>query len=241
MLVTESLYAGGIRLDEHVHTRPNFCFVLEGGFEEVTRRYTTQCAMNALVFRPGGQPHANNFAPSGGRCLSIECPSHSAPKKPITASSPKLARWIRTFYREFTNLQSDSLVAECLVLEVQTALTDVKFADEAAAPKWLLQIRDKLEAEWMTSHGLSSLALEAGVHPVHLSREFHRFFRCSLGDYQRMVRVRKACEDLKDTSTSLGSIALQYGFSDQAHFTRIFKQHLAVTPGYYRSQFLAQG
>ncbi len=49
-------------------------------------------------------------------------------------------------------------------------------------------------------------------------------------------RVEQALEMMKDAARSLGTIALDCGFADQAHFSRSFKQLIGVSPSAHRAQ-----
>jgi hypothetical protein len=73
------------------------------------------------------------------------------------------------------------------------------------------------------------------VNPTYLSREFARYFdNLSFGEYIRKLRIEKALHLLDTTAYSMGEIAYLTGFSDQSHFTRIFKQHTGQSPAAYR-------
>jgi AraC family transcriptional regulator len=72
---------------------------------------------------------------------------------------------------------------------------------------------------------------------MRLSR---RAFGESLGSYQRRLRVRLACERLRDSSLSLAAIALDAGFTDQSHFTRVFKRLIGATPAVFRREHRQQ-
>jgi YesN/AraC family two-component response regulator len=75
------------------------------------------------------------------------------------------------------------------------------------------------------------------VNPTYLSREFARYFDdLSFSEYIRKLRIDKALHLLDATAYSLGEIAYLTGFSDQSHFTRIFKQHTGQSPSAYRKQ-----
>jgi AraC family transcriptional regulator len=83
---------------------------------------------------------------------------------------------------------------------------------------------------------VQSVAADVGVTAVRLSRAFRRAFGESLGSYQRRLRIRRACEQLRASSLPLAGIALDAGFTDQSHFTRVFKRHLGTTPGVFRRE-----
>jgi AraC family transcriptional regulator len=81
---------------------------------------------------------------------------------------------------------------------------------------------------------IEALAREAGLSPSHFSRVFH----ATLGEtpYQFVMdyRVEQARAMLADPARPLIDIALHCGFSDQPHFSRIFKRLTGRTPREYR-------
>jgi len=73
------------------------------------------------------------------------------------------------------------------------------------------------------------------IHPAYISREFSKYFdNLSFGDYIRKQRIEKAIDYLNNSAYSLTKIAYLTGFSDQSHFTRIFKKHTGKSPSAYR-------
>lgn len=81
---------------------------------------------------------------------------------------------------------------------------------------------------------LDRIAREAHRSKYHLSRLFREAEDQTLWAYVLEARVRQAERLLEETDASLAEIAYRTGFSDQSHFTRIFKQHTGQTPGQYR-------
>ena len=56
----------------------------------------------------------------------------------------------------------------------------------------------------------------------------------SYGEYIRKLRVEKAKDLLVSTNYKLTQIAYLSGFSDQSHFTKIFKEVMEKSPSNYR-------
>jgi AraC family transcriptional regulator len=91
-----------------------------------------------------------------------------------------------------------------------------------------------LEASYLLAPSLAELAALAGVHPVHLSREFRRHYHMTVGEYIRKRRIQHASQLLSHSGLSLSEIAATCGFSDQSHFCALFKRHAGMTPAKFR-------
>lgn len=102
---------------------------------------------------------------------------------------------------------------------------------------WLQKAKELLHDRFSQTVTLGQIAEAVGVHPVHLSRTFRERYYCSFGDYQRGLRIEHSCKLLKATKRSLVDIALSSGFSDQAHFSRVFKRFTGMTPAEFRQLF----
>ncbi len=81
---------------------------------------------------------------------------------------------------------------------------------------------------------LESIAADLAVSPVRLSRNFRRFYGESPGGYLRRIRIEEACRRLRDPEIRLVDVALETGFADQSHFSRVFKRFTGLTPGRFR-------
>ena len=82
---------------------------------------------------------------------------------------------------------------------------------------------------------VSDLASAVRLSPSHFARAFKRTTGCSPHHYLLRRRIECAKERMRTTGEPLAQIALAYGFSDQAHFTRCFKRHEGETPtAWYR-------
>ncbi|KUO22059.1 AraC family transcriptional regulator [Streptomyces dysideae] len=80
------------------------------------------------------------------------------------------------------------------------------------------------------SDGLLPLAEVLGVSPYRLSRSFSRETGLSVTRYRNRVRIGRALDRLEEGESSLGALAADLGFADQAHMTRTMRQYLGRTP-----------
>ena len=79
----------------------------------------------------------------------------------------------------------------------------------------------------------------AKVAHMSLSRFFPYFksqMQQSPMDYVKKTRINRACRLLVTTELSISGIAERVGFSNQFHFSRVFKEICGETPSDYRSQ-----
>ena len=80
---------------------------------------------------------------------------------------------------------------------------------------------------------VAELAQLAGVHPTHLLKTFRRHHGVTISNYVRQRRIQRARLDVANGKRPLSMIALDAGFSDQSHFTGVFRQTFGETPGQY--------
>jgi hypothetical protein len=108
-------------------------------------------------------------------------------------------------------------------------------------PAWAKELKEIIQDQIDTNLTLSlkEVSQSLDVHPTYLSREFSKYFDdLSFGDYIRKLRIEKAIQLLNDSKHSLSEIAYLTGFSDQSHFTRIFKKNTGKNPSEYRKKVL---
>ncbi|WP_046243761.1 chromate resistance protein ChrB domain-containing protein [Hymenobacter terrenus] len=128
---------------------------------------------------------------------------------------------------------------EQLLVQVYTAYLQRTKDRGTPPPAWATQLRELIQDHLDTnlSLRLTDVADTVQVNPTYLSREFARHFdNLSFGEYIRKLRIEKALHLLDTTRYSLAEIAYLTGFSDQSHFTRIFKQHTGQSPSAHRKQ-----
>ena len=104
-------------------------------------------------------------------------------------------------------------------------------------PAWAKELKDMIQDHIDTNLTLKELSKNLDINPSYLSREFSKHFdNLGFGEYIRKQRIERAIELMAIPSNSLTDIAYLTGFSDQSHFTRIFKRHTGSSPSDYRKK-----
>lgn len=102
--------------------------------------------------------------------------------------------------------------------------------DDATVRHAVLLMEENLEAPLT----IAVIARMAGSSVRHLERAFAAEMRCSPNEFYRRMRLRYARWMLVNTSRRITDIAYECGFSDSAHFIRVFREAYGVTPGKLR-------
>lgn len=111
--------------------------------------------------------------------------------------------------------------------------------DSKKVPHWAKELKEIIQDQIDTNLNLNlkGISETLQVHPAYLSREFSKYFDdLSFGDYIRKLRIDKAVQLLSTTTHSLTEIAYLTGFSDQSHFTRIFRKVTGKSPSAYKKE-----
>ena len=119
------------------------------------------------------------------------------------------------------------LLAECWRSRIEAPLTH--------PPRWLDRVGELLRDRFAENLSLAEIAAAVRISADHLARSFRRCHGCTLGEYVRRLRVEFACRQLAATELPLAQVALDAGFTDQSHLTKIFKRHMGVTPAAFRN------
>jgi AraC-like DNA-binding protein len=125
---------------------------------------------------------------------------------------------------------------EKLLLQVFNTYINQKASAKSKIPVWAKELKEIIQDQIDTNLSLSLKEISEGLalNPAYVSREFSKYFdNLSYGEYIRKLRIEKSIE-LLHTDQSLSEIAYLTGFSDQSHFTRIFKKYTGKNPSDYR-------
>jgi AraC family transcriptional regulator len=244
--VTEGIHHHGSELPWHHHETPTICFVLKGGFTELWRGGSITCTSSTMKITPAGERHWDRFGSGDVRGLLIEADAaqiarirpHSAVlDERLSFQGGLLSGIAWRVYQEMQQMDVTApLAIEGLLLELVASASRLRDGNAGTGrrPRWLEDAREQIHLELAARPSLSGLAESVGVHPVTLARAFRRAFGCTVGEYVRRLRIDHAAHQLAQTELPLAEIALAAGFSDQSHFSNLFRRHTGLSPFKFR-------
>jgi AraC family transcriptional regulator len=218
--------------------------VLRGELTERVGRQEERGAALSLVVKARGVEHANQYGPEGAVLFRLALGGNAG--EALLDPAARLPAWqwqhgagpLRPMLRLADRLGGRAAALpgdDPDVLAVLAAVTGgaPSVGTRGVAPAWLRQVRQRLDEEPAARVGL--VAADAGVHPVYLARCFRRWFGCSVAACLQRSRLRRAAGLMADSGWTLGRIAHQAGFTDQAHLNRRFREATGMTPGHYQA------
>ncbi|TLY60093.1 MAG: helix-turn-helix domain-containing protein [Gammaproteobacteria bacterium] len=110
-------------------------------------------------------------------------------------------------------------------------------------PEWLEPVMDSDDRKAMAyievhigrAIRLEQVAFAAGVSPFHFHRQFKRATGLTPHQYTVRLRIERAKALLCRSELTITEVAARVGFTDQSHFTTIFRRMTSMTPGNYRN------
>ena len=152
------------------------------------------------------------------------------------------------FYTDFLNLCESLMSEEISANEkeqvLKTYFVDLfSYLDSSVAGAEKQRLTHKLDhvAEYLHHHCLDETPIDEisgqfGFSAAYFVRAFKRHFNMTPHAYRLNRRVQLSQQALKE-GQSIVDVAQAVGFSDQAHFQRVFKKRVAATPDQYRRAF----
>lgn len=137
---------------------------------------------------------------------------------------------VRELFDGFTHGRCDPLEITSVFYQL------ICHTQKPAAPrKDIGRIRDRIDAGYtVPEFRLGDVCRELGWSRAQMCREFRREYGTTAEDYLLEKRMTRARTLLRTTSLPVYSVAYSCGYSDSAHFMRLFKARVGVSAGAYR-------
>jgi len=236
------------KVDWHYHENAYFTFILQGKVIEGNKKEVYNCDAGSLLFHNWQEPHYNIKPEGFTRGFHIELQqswfdsldfSLGKLVGSMNLSNPALKLVLYKIFRE-TKMEdmNTSLSVQTLLLQLLGQMLQDNIVASNQKPLWVNQIKEMLHDRFWDKLTLTELSTDLGIHPVHLSRDFVKYFHCNMGEYIRKLKVEKSLSLLSQKSKSLSDITFDCGFSDQSHFSRCFRETNGINPLEYRRLIL---
>ena len=160
--------------------------------------------------------------------------------QPVAAThtqSPALFNGLTGLYAQLVDPHRDVLAKhEAAVLFFSSMQQEL---GRSVALRKPANVRVERAAEYIDEHFLRTIRLQeicaaACLSEAYLIRAFEQRYHMTPHAYLINRRIQHAQTQLREGAL-IADIAQQTGFADQAHFQRVFKKHLAATPGQYKT------
>ena len=232
-------------LPSHAHQAGFVSMMLDGEYRESAGFLHLAYQRFTCVYHPPGMEHHDRVGRGGVQLLTFEFKPQlfddldlaGVNLRPIIDLSGHKPAWdLLDLYRQMGEKAVNDLDLESRAVALAFSIV----RSSARLPRDLRSLRQACEyvhAHFGESLTLADVARAAGVHPVYLGHIFRQEFGETLGEYLNRIRVHAAAERLANSELSLSEIALDFGFYDQSHFTRIFRQVTGATPGTFRAVY----
>ncbi|WP_163271129.1 helix-turn-helix transcriptional regulator [Chelativorans alearense] len=247
--VHETAYCAAAFISAESLPWARICLTLEGGYEADWGHTRLTCGPASLMFQPPAEIYGARVSDAGSLCLTVDIDptvvgvaADTLDFERLNATRRLPPHWLAFQLRSELALEDDlssTSIANTLfdLLGELGGRPGLEVRD--APPSWLARVQEQIHDEFRRHHTLESLARTAGVHHVHLAREFRRRFGCTVGHYIRQRRIEFGCHRLTASQDLLSEIALDAGFADQSHFTNTFRRLVGMSPGAFRARYFA--
>jgi len=234
------------KVDWHDHENPYFTYLLQGRLFEANKKTSYSLSPGSLLFHHWQDAHYNLKAEEYTRGFHIEINPAWFKKHDIHQLVSEGSIFLQNplitgaFNRAVVetklndNYSAQSL--EMLMLDVFGQLQHTRARSTDRVPGWIKTLQEILREE-EPDYTLSNLSKLLDIHPVHLSRSFHQYFKVTLGEYMRHLRLNKAIKLIGNKQFNMTEICYQCGFYDQSHFIKTFKRIYRITPSEYSTIF----
>lgn len=237
IIITDTEYTHS-KVDWHYHENPYFTYLLQGKLFESNKKESYYLEPGSLLFHNWQDAHYNIKPDEFTRGFHIELNENwfsnydiktAYFEGSINLKNPLIKNLMnKVFIESKINDQYSNLSIETSLIEIFNSVKKTK-EKNFKRPIWVKNLQELLLEEEI-DYSLKNLSSILEIHPIHLSREFSRYFGTTLGNYIRLQKLNKAFYLLTSNKFSMTEICYKCGFYDQSHFISNFKSIYKTTP-----------
>jgi AraC family transcriptional regulator len=177
-------------VDWHYHENAYITFILEGRVSEINKKETYHCSPGSLLYHHGEDPHYNIKPKGYTRGFQIEIPQNwldrfdlsQSFQGSIEVSHPDIKFLLYRIFKETKTEDGEMAISiQQLLIMTLSKITGERQTGIGNKPVWVKKVKEILHTENLRRCSLESIADELQIHPVHLSRDFSKYFHCNMG------------------------------------------------------------
>jgi AraC family transcriptional regulator len=127
-------------------------------------------------------------------------------------------------------------LAARLVQNYAVSKSSLEFKANGLPQSQLKRVIDYIKANLSQDLSILDLATLTGMSESHFSRSFKQSVGIAPYHYLMQQRVERAKQLLEKPSINISTIALDCGFANQTHITKVFRQMTGMTPKAYQKR-----
>jgi AraC-like DNA-binding protein/mannose-6-phosphate isomerase-like protein (cupin superfamily) len=206
-----------VALPTHFHEEDQITFVLSGRRSFIIGDELVVVTSGQGVHIPAGTPHRSLSESSGVNCFNLYTSPGTYAVCDLLSGLGRL--WLKK-----------DCIGWC---DLSGVLAEYRCGTEPSS-EWLGAVR----VEKQFGQTVSQAAQRAGMSREGFSRRFRKLHGMAPHAFWLLQKLNDARRLLR-TGECIAAVAEETGFADQSHLGRCFKRAFGVTPGRYRTEWLA--
>ena len=239
LLITDTEYTHE-KVDWHYHQNPYFTYLLQGKLFEENKKENYYLESGSLLFHNWQDAHHNIKPNEYTRGFHIEMTTDWFDLFDIKSfdfegsthlENPLIKQKMNAIFLESKHKDNNSQISiDMLLVDVFNTIKSDENNSETQTPNWVKQLKEILHSPKNSCTSLVELSVILDIHPVHLSRDFPKYFKTTIGNYIRTQKLNKALLLIAENKLSMTEICYECGYYDQSHFTTSLKRIYGKTP-----------
>ncbi|WP_409291320.1 response regulator [Peribacillus sp. SCS-37] len=141
-------------------------------------------------------------------------------------------------YQELNQLQSYEEIKVWLEQFIGQSTANLTENHVSYNEKLIIDLKNFINANYKEPIVLDDLGKLFHKNPAYLCNLFSKAGGSTIFEYITKVRLNNAKRLLRTTNLKVSEICKQSGYENQKYFNQVFKKHIGMTPGLYRSQHI---
>ncbi len=165
-------------------------------------------------------------------------------RAPVTLASRLIDAALRIWDEDQAQAKSQIKIAAAMlhgdIDEHPAQETPAGCVGHGLAPWQIRKVQAFIDASLDSKIRLQDCASHARLSISHFSRAFKATFGTTVLDYIHRCRVERAQQLMLTSERPMSQIALSCGFADQAHYCRVFRAVVGLSPNAWRRQYMRE-